>query len=135
MDQEVARYRGAAFSDNTKKTYQTQLRSYIAFCEQSGIVSVPDSDVTVARYAAFLARRLKPSSVKQYLNIIRLLHLECNLDNLCADSWYLKTTIKGTEKVKGTEVIRKLPMKPELLLQIKEKLKFCKTVCSGPPAW
>ena len=96
---------------------------------------MPASDVTVARYAAFLARRLKPSSVKQYLNIIRLLHLECNLDNPCADSWYLKTTIKGTEKVKGTEVIRKLPMKPELLLQIKEKLKFCKTVCSGPPAW
>ena len=32
---------GAAFSDNTKKTYQTHLRSYIAFCEQSGIVPVP----------------------------------------------------------------------------------------------
>ena len=79
------------------------------------------------RYAAFLARRLKPSSVKQYLNIIRRLHLECNLDNPCADSWYLKTTIKGIEKVKGTEVIRKLPMTPELLLQIKEKLTFSKT--------
>ena len=81
-------------------------------------------DVIVARYAAFLARRLKLSSVKQYLNIIRLLHLECNLDNLCADLWYLKTTIKGIEKVKGTEVIQKLLMMPGLLFQIKEKLKF-----------
>ena len=80
----MALNRGAAFSDNTKKTYEPHLRSYIAFCEQSGIVPVPASDVTVAKYAAFLAQR--PSSVKQYLNIIRLLHLECNLDNLCADS-------------------------------------------------
>ena len=57
LDQEVALNRGAAFSDNTKKTYQPHLRSYIAFCEQSGIVPVPASDVTVAKYAAFLAQR------------------------------------------------------------------------------
>ena len=57
LDQEVALNRGAAFSDNTKKTYHPHLRSYIAFCEQSGIVPVPSSDVTVAKYAAFLAQR------------------------------------------------------------------------------
>ena len=47
--------RGAAFSDNTKKTYQTHLRSYITFCEQSSIVPVPAMDVAVAKYAALLA--------------------------------------------------------------------------------
>lgn len=121
-------YRGAAFSANTKKTYQSHLNSYLAFCEQMNIAPVPVSDVTVAKYAAYLARRLKPSSIKQYLNIIRLLHLECNLENPCADSWYLQSTLRGIEKVKGTEVVRKQPATPTLLFQIKDKLDFAKTV-------
>lgn len=83
---------------------------------------MPASEKTVSLYAAYLARRLKPSSVKQYLNIVRILHLECGADNPCADSWYLKTTLKGIEKAKGTEVHRKEPISPETLLHIKSKL-------------
>lgn len=127
LNQEVAAYRSVAFTDNTKRTYQTHLRSYLAFCEEMQIKPVPVTDVTVAKYAAYLARRLKPSSVKQYINIIRLLHLECGLDNPSADSWYLKTTLKGIEKMKGTEVTRKVPVTPELLLQMRVKLNFTKT--------
>ena len=94
LDQEVARYRGAAISDNTKKTYQTHLRSYTAFCEQSGVCA------RLGRNSCQVCGVPSPktSSVKLYLNSICLLHLECNLDNPCADPWYLKTTITGTEK-------------------------------------
>lgn len=128
LDSEVAMYRGQAFSDNTKKTYQTHLRSYFSFCAKLRIAPVPISEVIVAKYAAYLARKLKPSSVKQYLNIIRIIHLECNLPNPCADSWFIKTTLKGIEKIKGTEVRRKTPMSPELLLKVKGQLQFSKTV-------
>ena len=88
------------------------------------IVPVPASDQVVARYAAYLARRLKPSSIKQYLNIIRLLHLECQLPNPCEDSWYLKITLAGIDKVKGTEIKRKQPVTPEQLLVLQSKLDF-----------
>ena len=74
LEEEVAMYRGQAFSADTKKTYQTHLRSYIAFCDPLNILPVPVSDVAVAKYAAYVARRLKPSSVKQFLNIIRTVH-------------------------------------------------------------
>ena len=108
LDQEVARYRRAAFLDNTKKTYQTHLRSYITFCEQSSIVPVPALDVTVAKYAALLAPRLKPS-IKQYLNITRRLHLECNLDSLYADSWYLKTCLLYTSPSPRDQLSSRMP--------------------------
>lgn len=120
-------YRGQAFSANTKKTYHSHLRSYLSFCEMLQIVPVPISEINVAKYAAYLARRLKPSSVRQYLNIIRVLHLECKFPNPCSDSWYIKTTLKGIEKCKGTDVQRKTPITPELLLQIKRKLDLSKT--------
>lgn len=119
---EVDFFRGVAFAESTKKTYQTHLRSYLAFCCEYNVLPVPASDKTVSLYAAYLARRLKPSSVKQYLNIVRIMHLECGADNPCADSWYLKTTLKGIEKAKGTDVQRKEPISPETLMQIRSKL-------------
>ena len=47
LEEEVAMYRGQAFSADTKKAYQTHLRSYIAFCDQLNILPVPISNVTV----------------------------------------------------------------------------------------
>ena len=92
------------------------------------ILPVPATDQVVAQYAAYLARRLKSSSIRQYLNIIRILHLECQLPNPCEDSWYLKMTLTGIDKVKGTAVKRKEPMKPEQLLFLKSKLNFSSPV-------
>lgn len=124
LQREVDFYRGQAFAQGTKRTYQTHLRSYLAFCADMKISPVPISEQAVAQYAAFLARRLKPASVRQYMNIIRILHLECNFANPCADSWYLKMTLKGIEKAKGTEVVRKQPVTPQMLLQMKNKVNF-----------
>ena len=78
------------FAESTKKTYQTHLNSYLKFCDTMDIVPVPASEQTIAQYAAYLARRLKPDSVKQYLNIIRILHLECGEKHPYKDSWYVK---------------------------------------------
>ena len=88
------------------------------------IVPVPASEQTIAQYAAYLARRLKPSSVKQYLNIIRILHLECGHPHPFKDSWYVKTTLTGIEKAKGCVVHRKTPVTPDILLLIKRGLNL-----------
>ena len=74
LEEEVAMYRGQAFLADTKKTYRMHPRSYIAFCVPLNILPVPVSNVAVAKYAAYVARRLMPSSVKQFLNIIRTVH-------------------------------------------------------------
>jgi hypothetical protein len=86
------------------------------------IVPVPVGEETVAQYAAYLARRLSPSSVRQYINIIRILHLECGLEHPYLDSWVVKTTLMGIDKTKGCEPNRKAPITPELLLRLKARL-------------
>ena len=119
---EVAKYRSASFSDNTKKSYSSQLKSYISFCDMMCVPLVPVTDNFVVLYAAYLARRLQPSSIKQYLNVIRLLHIECGDQNPCQNSWFLKSTLRGIEKTMGATITRKTPIHPTLLLEIKKNL-------------
>ena len=88
------------------------------------IQPVPVSQTVVCQYSAYLARRLKPSSVRQYLNVIRLLHLESGYDNPCVDNWMLKSTLKGMERTLGSDVTRKEPINPEMLISIKKHLKL-----------
>lgn len=87
-----------------------------------GIPPVPVTDKTVALYAAFLARTLQPSSVTQYLNIVRILHLECGESHPYKDSWLVKSTLRGIERDKGCPVNRKTPMTPHVMLAVKCQL-------------
>ena len=103
---------------NTKKTYSSHLKAYMIFCNKLKVKPVPASQETIAQYAAYLARTHRPASVKQYLNIIRLLHLEAGFDNPLADSWIIKSTLKGIERCLGGSVSRKKPVDPQLLLKV-----------------
>ena len=55
---------------------------------------VPANEKTIAMYAACLARRLRPASVRQYLNIVRVMHLEAGLSNPLKDSWFISSALK-----------------------------------------
>ena len=87
-----------------------------------GIKPVPATEADIAMYAAYLARRLQPSSVRQYLNVVRLIHLECSYANPCKDSWLIKSTLVGIERLLGSPIHRKAPITPALLLQLKSRL-------------
>ena len=75
-------------------------------------------------YSACLARRLRPASVRQYLNIVRVMHLEAGLSNPLKDSWFISSTLKGIDRAKGTAANRKSPVTPDILLRIKKDLKM-----------
>lgn len=119
-------YRAANFAESTKRAYKTHRKMYYEFCSNVGVQPVPASTNTIVQYAAFLARRLKPASVRQYLNIIRVLHLECNLPNPLHDNWFLKSTLTGMERLLGTPERRRTPVHPLLLLEINGFLDFTK---------
>jgi hypothetical protein len=59
---------------------------------------------------------MRPTSVKQYLNVIRILHLENGFQNPLQDDYVLNTVLKGVERVKGNDVKRKLPITVDMLL-------------------
>ena len=71
------------------------------------------------RYVAYLARKLKFSSLKQYLNIICLMHMEQGLPNPLEENHRLQLLLRGVRRVKGDSTTRKLPITPLLLLKIR----------------
>ena len=110
------------YSKNTKRTYKTHRDSYLAFCAFMGYSPVPATSLTLCRYATFLARSLKFNSIKQYLNIVRLLHLEWGLPNPLKDNFSVNNTLKGIRRHLGDHVTRKRPITPGVLKLILSQL-------------
>ena len=87
-----------------------------------GYSPVPATSLTLCRYATFLARSLKFNSIKQYLNIVRLLHLEWGLPNPLKDNFSVNNTLKGIRRHLGDHVTRKRPIIPGVLKSILSQL-------------
>ena len=75
----------------------------------------------ICQYAAFLARSLKVTSIKNYLGVISLLHKEFGLTNPLTDNWPLKALLLDIKWVKGAQ---KLPLTPNILSGIYRKLNM-----------
>ena len=67
LQYEVFYYRSHTFSEYTKHTYKSYIDSYTRFCLLMNIPAVPASTHNIGMYAGFLARSMKPSSVRQYV--------------------------------------------------------------------
>lgn len=73
-------------------------------------------------FAAWLARRLSYSSIKQYLHIVTLIHRERGLPSPYQGSFQLHQTLRGIKRKKGDVVCPKAPITPELLTLIYSRL-------------
>ena len=73
------------------------------------------TSLVICQYAAFLARSLKFSSVKNYLNIIGLLHKEFGLNNPLTDNWVINSLLIGIKRIKGNATKQKLPLTVDIL--------------------
>ena len=78
----------------------------------------PLSQENLGRYIAFLSRRLCFSSVRQYLNTVRLMHLEAGLKNPLEKNWYVDSILKGVRRIKGDASVQKLPITFDILQKI-----------------
>ena len=54
----------------------------------------------------------------QYLNIIRIIHLECGIPNPLVGNWSLRTVTQGIKRGKGNTTVQKSPLLPKHLHQI-----------------
>lgn len=111
-------YKRHTYAESTKSTYRTHLTSYLAFCCVCGYAAVPATSETLCQYAVLLAKHLKYSSVKQYLNIVRLLHLEWDIPNPLMNNFQLSCVLRGIRRIHGDIQRKKLPITPELLYKI-----------------
>jgi hypothetical protein len=58
----------------------------------------------------------------QYLNIIRIIHLEAGLPNPLERNYALHAVLKGIQRAKGSPPRQKLPITPAILEKLKAKL-------------
>ena len=65
---------------------------------------------------------MKYDSIKQYLNIIHLLHLEWGLPNPLHGNFTVNSVMRGIRRHLGDQVSRKKPITPDLLKEILRNL-------------
>ena len=90
------------------------------------VLPVPISTVNLGHYIAFFSSKLTFSSVRQYLNIVRLLHLKAGQPNALSQSWYLTSILNGCRRKIGDRVKQKLPITVDILKGILSVLDFAK---------
>ena len=122
LDQEIMAYKRAAYAESTKRTYKTHRDTYLRFCLYFGLRPVPAETLTICRYAVFLSRTLKPSSIACYLNIIRIMHEESGLPNPMENNWFLDMVKRGIHRLHGTPPVQKLPITLDILKDIFHRL-------------
>lgn len=118
LEAELSRYRSLTFAASTQSAYKCHRDSYLKFCSAMGYCAVPASSATLCRYAAMLARTHSYTSIKQYLNIIRLLHRQWDLPNPLENNFALTCVLSGIRRALGDSVNRKAPITPHMLLGI-----------------
>jgi hypothetical protein len=120
---EAHAFRGSAFASTTKKTYRSQLKSYMTFCQSYGVIPVPASQDTLISYMAFLARTLSSNSIPGYMNIIRLLHLDAGIVNPLLENWELKMIYKGITRQIGCPPKQKSPITAAILVKLHRTIR------------
>lgn len=118
LDRTVALYQRSAYSANTIRCYASQRKSYINFCTRIGVAPVPATTQLLCRYVAFLGRTLCYKSIRQYLNIIRIIHMEWGIHNPLEGDYYLTQTLRGARRVLGDTSVQKEPITPEMLMSV-----------------
>jgi len=124
LDGRVRWLQGQVFATSTRLTYASQRKLYFHFCALAGISPVPLSQENACRYIAFLSGKLAFNSLKQYLNVVRILHLEAGHVNPFHNCWHIDMLLKGTKRVLGAAIKQKLPITPQILRRMFKLVNF-----------
>jgi hypothetical protein len=83
-----------------------------------GYIAVPATTDVICCYVAYLAKSLKFTSIKQYINIVRIMHLEWNLPNPLSNNYHVQSVLRGIRRDIGDRSKQKLPITPDILLKM-----------------
>ncbi|KAK3261453.1 hypothetical protein CYMTET_29637 [Cymbomonas tetramitiformis] len=81
LEAAVGGYQDMRYAEHTKRAYDTGVRAFLTFCVRFACLGcldplLPASDATLARFIAFSAWFVQPSTIKSYLAGVRSLHLQ-----------------------------------------------------------
>ena len=124
LDTEVAAWSSRSLAPSTKVCYRSHARAYLLFCKDIGCTAVPITVSNLCRYAAFLGREHCYSTVRQYLNVVRILHMENGHKDPLVDNFKLHCVLLGIKRTKGNVVSFKLPLSPQDLLDMHNRMNL-----------
>ncbi|XP_046548484.1 uncharacterized protein LOC124258432 [Haliotis rubra] len=103
-------------NDLLKGMSDLHLKDYLNFnkCEEE--ICAKDKSRKV-----FLGRTLKATSIPNYVNVVRLMHVEVGLPNP-TDNWEYKLLLRGVNRLKGVPPKQKLPITVHILQEIRNRI-------------
>jgi len=119
LDVLVNTFLSASLAESTKKTYISQLKTFLSFCQSYGYTAVPAKTSTILRYIAHLSLSLSFKSIQQYINIVKAIN-----DEKKFPTTQVNMVLKGIRRIKGDCSVQKLPMTLDILLCISEHLNL-----------
>ena len=107
----------------TRKCRKQQLRRYNKFCKEYKVKPFPCTASQASLYATYLADKLKPISIRNYLSaVIYYQKLKGHSD--FSSNFVYKTTLDGIERLSENTTTVRYPMSPEDMLGIYGMLDF-----------
>ena len=111
-----------AWADSSKKSLNSQQKSFVEFCQLYGLSDWPAKPDTLVVYAAYLIQsgRLKScSSIRQYLSAVRTLHRMYGLDCVMPSTYGpLDMIVKGIDRGFTEPSKTRLPITVEILTNL-----------------
>ena len=80
MTYEAADFMIRALKDSTRRTYRTPHRQWLEFAAKHDFLPFPAQEQELLLWATELARRVKYSTVRNYLSAVQTLHEELGYD-------------------------------------------------------
>lgn len=124
LDCEVAAWTTRSLAPSTKATYSSHARTFLRFCKEIACIAVPICTSNLCRYAAYLGRDHGFSTVRQYLNVVRILHLENGHADPLSNNFKLHSVLLGIKRTKGNNAHFKQPLSPQDLLGMHERMNL-----------
>lgn len=110
LDDLIAEALDNSIDRSTSQTYDSQLNSYVYFCNIHHLPTHPTPH-NLARYVVYMAQFIKPTSIETYLSGITYRLLPYFPEAKTArDSPFLKNVVKGVKRMKNTPISRKQPI-------------------------
>jgi hypothetical protein len=118
--------RAYTLAPSTKRTYASYFQTYINFCALYDLPALPAMPTNICRYITFLSRSKTPTSIPQYLTVIRLLHLLLDLTNPIKDNFQIDSLLTAVKRHKAKEICYKMTLSCSDLLAIRSHLDLNK---------
>jgi hypothetical protein len=119
LHEESCTFQAASLAESTKRQYSYHVAYFAKFCVALGLEHefAEPSETTVCLYCALLARSVKATTVRQYLKGLKDCYRGAGISEFADPAvWHkLYRQLKGTDRLKQSEVKKKLPITPGML--------------------